>query len=40
MIILVVNISNNDWNAVLMQILRDLKQLKHIVRFENNVWSS
>ena len=37
MIIFIINISSNDWNVVLMQILKNLKQLKYIVRFESNI---
>ena len=37
MIILAVNVSDNDWNAALMQVLKDLKQLKHIVKFKSDV---
>ena len=37
MIILVVNVNNNDWSAVLMQILKNLKWLKYIIRFKNDV---
>ena len=40
MIILTVNASDNDWSAVLMQILKDSKWLKYIVRFKSDVWSS
>ena len=40
MIILAVNVSDNDWNAVLMQVSKDLKWLKHIIRFKNSVWNS
>ena len=39
MIILAVNASSDDWNATLMQILRDLKQLRHIIKFKSSVWS-
>ena len=37
MIILAVNASDNDWDAVLMQISKDSKWLKHIVKFESDV---
>ena len=37
MIIFTVNVSDDDWDAVLMQISKDLKQLKYIVRFKSSV---
>ena len=40
MIILAVDVSDDDWDTVLMQILKNLKWLKYIVRFESSVWSS
>ena len=38
-IILAVNASSDGWNAVLMQVSRNLKWLKHIIRFKSNVWN-
>ena len=40
MIILVVDVSDDGWDAVLMQILKNSKQLKHIIRFKSSVWNS
>ena len=37
MIIFIIDVSDDDWSVVLMQILKNLKWLKHIIRFENDV---
>ena len=39
-IILIINVNNDDWNAVLMQISKNLKWLKYIIKFKNDVWNS
>ena len=36
-IILTVNASNDDWSAMFMQVLKNSKQLKHIIRFKSDV---
>ena len=37
MIILAVNASSSGWDAALMQVLRDSKQLKYIIKFKSSV---
>ena len=39
MIILAVDANGSGWGAALMQVSKDSKQLRHIIRFESSVWS-